>query len=252
MRQNRRKIIIGNWKLNGDTQFVGDLLGELISSWSGVHEAEVVVCPPFVHLHQAYTEYLAQSNIGLGAQDVSQFEGGAYTGDISAEMLQDIGCQYVIIGHSERRTHHKETDGQIARKFEVAHNAQLKPILCVGETLEQRENNQTLQVIKEQLGAVVDFCGVEKLLRGVIAYEPVWAIGTGRTATPEQAQEVHAFIRELFGDKGSLARIAYGGSVKPDNAASLFAQPDIDGMLVGGASLKADSFLDICRAAELG
>lgn len=246
----RRPIVIANWKLNGNCSFVEELLEGITEQWQGVHQAEVVVCPAHVHLSLAGQDFLSHSNIALGAQDCSQFEEGAYTGDVSAEMLQDLGCQYVIVGHSERRRFHCETDSQVARKFSLAHQSMMTPILCVGETQEQREQGKTLEVIKQQVGAVLDFCGADKLARCVVAYEPLWAVGTGVTATPDQAQEVHAFIRGLLGAAGHTVRVVYGGSVKPDNAEALFEEPDIDGALVGGAALKADDFIEICRAAE--
>ena len=245
----RRQIVIGNWKLHGNQPFVSKLLRHLASGWIGVHRAEVVVCPAFVHLELAYRE-LAHSNIGLGAQDVSHFAEGAYTGDVSAEMLHDVGCHYVIVGHSERRRYHNETDAEIAKKFEAAQNARMVPILCVGESIEARENGVALDVIDRQIAAVAEICGKENLARAVVAYEPLWAVGTGKTATPEQAQEVHQFIRAKLGDVGVLTRIIYGGSVNPLNARTLFSMPDIDGALVGGAALKAQDFLEICRAAE--
>ncbi len=245
----RRQIVIGNWKLNGTISSVTDLLQDLVSGWLGVHQAEVVVCPAQVHLLHAYNE-LARSNIALGAQDVSEFEGGAYTGDVSADMLHDLGCHYVIVGHSERRRFHLESNDQVARKVDRAQAARLVPIVCVGESLAERESGVTLSVIERQLRAVIDYCGADQLARAIVAYEPLWAVGTGVTAQPEQAQEVHAYIRGLLGASGHLTRIVYGGSVKPNNAKALFAMPDIDGALVGGASLSAKEFLEICQAAE--
>ncbi len=246
----RRPIVIGNWKLNGLSSSVGELLEDISDAWVGVHRAEVVICPAFVHLAQASNDYLAHSNIALGAQDCSHFEGGAYTGDVSAEMLQDLGCQYVIVGHSERRRFYGETDAQIARKFELVHQMMMTPILCVGETAEQNKAGEALNVIKRQISSAIDYCGIEKFARSVIAYEPLWAVGTGVTATPAQAQEVHRFIRGLLGPLGQVVRVVYGGSVKPSNAAALFAAPDIDGALVGGAALKSTDFIEICKAAE--
>ncbi len=247
----RRPIIIANWKLHGSSAFVSELLSSLTQKWTGVHSAEVVVCPAHVHLAQAMNEYLARSNIVLGAQDCSQFAEGAYTGEVSADMVHDLGCHYVIVGHSERRQLLKETDAMVARKFERAHAATMTPILCVGETQAQHAAGQALEVISRQLGAVVAHCGLQKLGRAVIAYEPLWAVGTGVTADPAQAQAVHAFIREQLGPLGAAVRIVYGGSVKPNNAAGFFAEPDIDGVLVGGAALRADDFIAICQAAEL-
>ena len=246
----RRPVVIANWKLNGTQQFVGELLEGLSERWVGVHQAEVVVCPSHVHLSQAASEHLVHSNIALGAQDASQFEAGAYTGDVSAEMLHDLGCQYVIVGHSERRRFYSESDEQVARKFDLVHQAMMTPILCVGETPEQRKAGKTLDVIKRQVGTAIDSCGMEKFGRSIIAYEPLWAVGTGVVATPEQAQEVHEFIRALLGDLSPSVRVVYGGSVKPNNAQALFAMPDIDGALVGGAALNAEDFIEICKAAE--
>lgn len=247
----RRPLVIANWKLNGTSAFVGELLEGITNQWIGVHQAEVVICPAFVHLEQAGSGHLAHSNIALGAQDCSQFKEGAYTGDVSAEMLHDLSCQYVIVGHSERRRFHRETDAQIARKFDLAQQALITPILCVGESAQERESGNTLTVIERQVKAVIDHCSQEKLARCVIAYEPLWAVGTGVTATPDQAQQVHAFIRQLLGTMGHSVRIVYGGSVKPANAEALFSQPDIDGALIGGAALKAGDFIEICKAAEL-
>ncbi len=249
MNSIRRQIVIGNWKLNGTLSSTSALLQALMRGWSGVHNAEVVACPAQVHLTLAYSE-LAHSNIALGAQDVSEFAGGAYTGDVSAEMLHDIGCQYALVGHSERRRYHQESNAQVARKFEQAQLARLIPIFCVGESLQERQQGLALQAIGKQIQAVINHCGVDMLARSVVAYEPIWAVGTGITAAPHQAQEVHAFIRSLLGPAGQLTRIVYGGSVKANNAAELFAQPDIDGALVGGASLDAHEFLAICQAAE--
>jgi triosephosphate isomerase len=245
----RRPLVVGNWKMNGTKQSVADLINGLLAAWQGVHQAEVAVCAPYVHLGQVARQ-LAESNINFGAQDLSQFENGAYTGDISAAMLSDMFCHFVIVGHSERRQYHQESSELVAKKFVAAVDAKLTPILCVGETLEQRDAGQTLTVIKEQLQAVLDVIQPAVMNHAVVAYEPVWAIGTGRTATPEQAEEVHAFIRQQLGKQGNNTRILYGGSVKASNAQELFQQANIDGGLVGGASLIADEFIQICRAAE--
>ncbi len=245
----RRPLIVGNWKMNGCASANKALIDGVVAAWKGVHQAEVGVCPSYVYLLDVLKQ-LENSNIAVGAQDVSSREDGAFTGEVSAAMLADIQCQFVIVGHSERREYFAESDGFVAKKFDVAQKAGLTPILCVGETREQREAGEALLIIAEQLKAVLDLCGRDAFRKAVIAYEPVWAIGTGLTATPEQAQEVHAFIREQLGQIGQQVRILYGGSVKPDNAAELFAQADIDGALVGGASLKADEFVAICRAAE--
>lgn len=245
----RRPTVVGNWKMNTSLEETTDLLVGLSEGWVGVHQAEVAVCPPYVYLPKA-AELLEQSNIALGSQDVCEHESGAYTGQISADMLQDIGCKYAIVGHSERREYQGESSELVALKFETAVKKGLIPILCVGETLEEREQEQTFDVIGRQLKAVISRSGLEGVAKGVVAYEPVWAIGTGRSATPEMAQEVHAYIREVLGPEGEHTSILYGGSVKPESAASLFAQQDIDGALVGGASLKVEDFLAICRAAE--
>lgn len=245
----RRQIVIGNWKMNGDSRFNRELLGKLSSIWSGVHKAEVAVCVPYPYLAEA-ASLLENTNIGLGAQDVSQQSNGAYTGDISASMLTDVGCTYVLVGHSERREYHKESSDLVAQKFEAAYNSGMIPVLCVGETLQDREADKTFDVVGGQLHKVVNRCGLDGIAKGIIAYEPVWAIGTGRSATPQMAQDVHSYIREVLGPEGDQIRILYGGSVKPDSAESLFKQKDIDGALVGGASLKAEDFVAICRAAE--
>lgn len=245
----RRPIVIGNWKLHGDQQFVSGLLHELMAGWIGVHRAEVVICPSYIHVDMA-CRALGHSNIGLGAQDVSPFVEGAYTGEVSAVMLHDLGCQYAIIGHSERRRWYGETNELIARKFESAQEARLVPILCVGESAKEREQGITLDVIDRQIKAVADYCSYERIARGVIAYEPLWAVGTGKIASPQQAQQVHEFIRDRLGAAGVVTRIVYGGSVTPQNARAMFEMPDIDGALVGGAALRANDFLEICRAAE--
>ena len=211
--------------------------------------AEVWVCPPFVYLAEL-ARALGGSRVSLGAQDVCAETQGAFTGEVSAAMLRDVGCAGAIVGHSERRALYGESDQLVARKFAAVMASGLTPILCVGEQLAERESGRTFEVVDRQLDAVLDLSGVEAFTRAVIAYEPVWAIGTGRTATPEQAQEMHAFIRRVFAERHSSGaaealRILYGGSVKPDNIAGLMSQGDIDGALVGGASLKADSFAQI-------
>ncbi|MFZ5514421.1 MAG: triose-phosphate isomerase [Pseudomonadota bacterium] len=245
----RRPIVVGNWKMNGRRASVD----QLITGLRAVDGVDVAVCPPVVFIRQVI-EGLEGKGIGVGAQDVSLYEqDGAYTGEVSASMLSDAGCSYVIVGHSERRTLCGETDEDVARKFANALRAGLCPILCVGETLEEREQGVTESVVARQLDAVLAVSGVAAFERALIAYEPVWAIGTGRTATPEQAQQVHAFIRARLAahDAGvaSRARIQYGGSMKPENAVELMAMPDIDGGLIGGASLKAEDFMAICAAA---
>ncbi|WP_370979974.1 triose-phosphate isomerase [Agaribacterium sp. ZY112] len=245
----RRPTVVGNWKMNASFAQTTELLAGLSEGWSGVHKAEVAVCPPYPYLAKT-AELLEQSNIVFGSQDVSQHESGAYTGQVSADMLLDLGCKYAIVGHSERREYQGESSELVAEKFEAAINKGLTPILCVGETQAERESELTFDVVGQQLRAVIDRCGLEGVAKGVVAYEPVWAIGTGLSATPEMAQDVHAYIREVLGPEGEQTAILYGGSVKPDTAAALFAQQDIDGALVGGASLKVEDFLAICRAAD--
>ena len=247
----RRKIVAGNWKLHGSRDFATRLVAEVVAGLpiSGV---EMVVLPPLPYLGDLIEDFERHA-IAFGAQDVSSNEKGAYTGEVSAAMLVDVGARYGLVGHSERRQYHAESSELVAAKFRAAKNAGLIPILCVGETLEQHEAGQAEAVIAAQLEPVLDLVGVEAFNGAVVAYEPVWAIGTGRTASPAQAQAVHAFIRGVV--KGRDARIAdslpllYGGSVKPDNAVELFAQADVDGGLVGGASLVAGDFLAIARAA---
>lgn len=241
----RRSLVAANWKMNGSRAANEGWLREF-NQQKETLACEVVVCAPHVYLHQI------GSSLGtdrVGAQDVSQHVLGAYTGDTAAEMLKDIGCGWVIIGHSERRQWHGETDAIVSAKVERALQVGLRPIVCIGETLQQRDAKQTHAILMSQLSAVLGGVGEEGLARGALAYEPVWAIGTGRTAAPEQAQEVHAVLRAQLGSAADRVRILYGGSVKPGNAAELFAQPDIDGGLIGGASLVAADFLAICAAA---
>lgn len=249
----RRPLVAANWKLNGSREANARLLGGLLPGLGDPGPVDVVICPPFVYLAELAGS-LAASGVQLGAQDVAVEESGAYTGEVSAAMLRDVGCRYVIVGHSERRSLYGEDDQRVAAKFAAALRHGLVPILCVGETLEERECGATLSVIERQLRAVMDQSGAAVVGAGLVAYEPVWAIGTGRTATPDQAQEVHAAIRGIIvsGDAripGDL-RILYGGSVKASNAASLFAMEDIDGGLIGGASLKAGDFNAIIDAAK--
>lgn len=227
------------------------LAEDLKSRVSDVTEVEVVVCPPFISL-SAVQGVIEDCNIALGAQNVYWEKSGAFTAEVSAPMLKSVGCTYVIIGHSERRTYFGETDETVNKRIFAALEEGLKPIVCVGETLEEREAEKTFDVIKQQINAGLTALSTEQMTSIVVAYEPVWAIGTGKTASPEQAQEVHAFIRqlllEMFGEATAEAtRIQYGGSVKPDNASVLMGQPDIDGALVGGASLKAESFANIVK-----
>jgi triosephosphate isomerase len=249
----RQPLVAGNWKMNGSKADATDLINGIKAGVANIRQAEIAVCPPFPYLHIA-ENLLAGSSIRWGAQDVSRETDGAFTGQVSARMLTDFGCTYAIIGHSERRMFNAETDAIIAKKFDQALAAGLTPILCVGESLEEREHGRTEEVVARHLDAVLEGAGADVLARGVIAYEPVWAIGTGVTATPEQAQEVHAFLRQRIAAKSAAhaetVRILYGGSMKPGNAMELIGQQDIDGGLIGGAALKASDFLAICAAAE--
>lgn len=248
----RRPLVAGNWKMHGSRAEAAQLLDELIHQQSAALTAEVAVCPPFVYLPDA-ARRLKESNIALGGQNVCAEPVGAFTGEVSAAMLKDVGCRYVIVGHSERRALFHEDDKLVARKFMAVQSQKLIPILCVGETLEQRERGETEAVVARQLDAVVAVAGIAAFADAVIAYEPVWAIGTGKNATPEQAQAVHAFIRGRIAARDAKIaaelRILYGGSVKAANAAELFEMPDVDGGLVGGASLRGDEFGKICAAA---
>ncbi|OGT44188.1 MAG: triose-phosphate isomerase [Gammaproteobacteria bacterium RIFCSPHIGHO2_12_FULL_40_19] len=252
----RRPLIAGNWKMHGTQKSAENLLGAIVVEAKSVSDVEFAVFPPFVHIAQC-AALLSQTDISFGAQTVSEYADGAYTGEISASMLKDLGCCYVIIGHSERRKYLHESNLEIAKKCEMAFLAGLIPILCVGETLAEREQALTLSVVQEQLEVVCvlkDNCTA--FTQVVVAYEPVWAIGTGKSATPAQAQAVHAAIRaQLYDCDPRLAaatRVLYGGSVKADNASALFEMPDIDGALVGGASLDAKSFVEIARSYPHG
>ncbi len=248
----RRPLVAGNWKMHGSRGENAALVNSLIDQFGEPSDGEVLLCPPSVYLWETGRQ-LNGSGIELGGQSVCAEPVGAFTGEVSAAMLKDVGCSYVIVGHSERRQLFGESDELVARKFVAAQSQGLVPVLCVGETLEEREADQTMSVVSRQLSAVLSVTGASALAKAVIAYEPVWAIGTGRTASPEQAQEVHAMIRShvaaLDGIVSDSVRILYGGSVKGSNAKELFAMPDIDGGLVGGASLKADEFAQICAAA---
>ena len=247
----RRKMVAGNWKMHGNLLENKQLLNAIVTSLNGLQGVNFLVCVPYLYL-PSVQDTLENTNIGWGAQNVSQYEKGPYTGEISALMLNDFGCRYVIVGHSERRTLFGEDSQTVAEKYQAAQRAGITPILCVGETLAQREAGTTEQVIEEQLAAVIKLAGVESLVNAIIAYEPVWAIGTGKTASPEQAQDIHSFIREGIAKKNAnIAKgltILYGGSVKENNASELFDMPDIDGGLIGGASLVAVDFVAICRA----
>jgi len=249
MEKDRKLIIAGNWKMNKTVAESLDLVQELVREVNQVKEVDIVVCPPFTALSDV-SKKVIESNIRLGAQNMSENTGGAYTGEIAAEMLKEFLVRYVILGHSERRQYQEESDSLISKKALAAHAASIKPIICVGETLEQRESGVTNDVVGSQIKGSLAGLTSEQMLETVIAYEPVWAIGTGKTASSEQAQDVHAFIRsvltELHGnDVSKQVRIQYGGSVKPGNARELMSQPDIDGALVGGASLDAKSFSEI-------
>lgn len=239
--------------MNGNRAMASELLGGILAGLRGDSVTEVAVCPPFV-LIPAVADQLHGSRIAWGAQDLDVNEPGAFTGAVAGEMLGDLDCRYCIVGHSERRTLYGESDTLVARKFARAQQCGLTPILCIGETLEEREQDETEAVLARQLDAVIEHCGIGSLSDSVLAYEPVWAIGTGKNASPVQAQQVHAFVRaKLSGLDAEIAqnlRIQYGGSVKADNAGELFGQPDIDGGLIGGAALKAEDFLAICHAAD--
>ncbi len=247
----RQTLVAGNWKLNGSKESIQTLVKGIADGMSGVGGKAVAVCPPYVYIPMV-ADLVEGANIGLGAQDVADQESGAFTGEVSAAMLKDVGCQYVIVGHSERRSIYGEKDEDTAAKYVAGQKEGLIPILCVGELLEEREAGDTENVVARQLDAVINLAGVESLADAVIAYEPVWAIGTGKTASPEQAQEVHAFIRgkiaALNEDVAEKVQILYGGSVNGSNAAELFAMEDIDGGLIGGASLTSEAFLAICTA----
>jgi triosephosphate isomerase len=251
MTTQRRALVAANWKMNGSLTANEDWVASFVPKAADLR-CDVVVCAPFVYL---CTLGRALAPAELGAQDLSERAAGAYTGDIAGEMLVDVGCRWAIVGHSERRQLHGETDAVVAAKAARARQAGLRPIVCVGETLAERDGGRTQAVVQAQLAAVLDAIGASELARGALAYEPVWAIGTGRNATPAQAQEVHAALRAQVAQRDAAAaralRILYGGSVKPANAADLFTQPDIDGGLIGGASLVAADFLAICGAARI-
>jgi triosephosphate isomerase len=249
----RTSLIAGNWKMNGSLQSVIELVEGIKAGDAG--KAQLAVCPPAIYLMKV-GGMLAGSDIALGAQNVCDQESGAYTGEISAAMLKESGCRYAIVGHSERRALYGESDHLVAARYAMAIESGLTPILCVGETLDEREDDVTESVVARQIDAVLDSSGIASLAQAVIAYEPVWAIGTGQVATPEQAQAVHAFIRNRLaqqdGDVAQGLQILYGGSMNPANAEQLLSQQDIDGGLIGGAALKADDFLAIAQAAQAG
>lgn len=249
----RQPLVAGNWKMNGSRSLINDLLDGILAGVDGTGKTEIAVCAPFVYLSQV-ADKLGESKISWGAQNLNEHKSGAYTGEISGAMLKDYGCKYVIVGHSERRVIYGETDTDVAMRFMAAQASGLIPILCVGELLQERESGKTNDVVACQLDAVINQAGIPAIDNCVIAYEPVWAIGTGKVATPDQAQIVHAMIRRklagLDPDSAAKVRILYGGSMKPENAQELVSMPDIDGGLIGGASLKADDFLSICAAVN--
>lgn len=248
---SRRPLVAGNWKMNGSAALAASLSQAVRAAAPG--QVEVLLCPPFPYLAQVQAA-LVGSGVQLGAQDLAVAQDGAFTGEVSGAMLRDVGCGYVLVGHSERRTLYGETDAVVAEKFAAAQAQGLRPILCVGETLDEHEAGEAEAVVRRQLDAVLNKVGIAAFADAVVAYEPVWAIGTGLTATPAQAQALHAVIRAHLEDQdasvAAAVRLLYGGSVKADNAASLLAEKDIDGGLIGGASLDADSFLAICQAAK--
>jgi len=250
----RQPLVAANWKMNGTLVSIRPLMAGIVAGLTSPGNPEVAICAPYVYLPEAH-KALQGSGISVGAQNVSEYEQGAYTGEVSVAMLSDIGCRYVIVGHSERRNIFHESDHVVAAKFLKICTQGLVPILCLGELLEEREAGITEEVVSRQLNEVIKVAGVQAFANAVIAYEPVWAIGTGRTATPEQAEEVHGFIRlQLARHDDQIAdaiRIIYGGSVKADNARELFSRADIDGGLIGGASLATTDFLAICQAARL-
>ncbi len=250
----RRSLVAGNWKMNGSVAMTDDLLTGLKEGIvQSLPDVDVVVCPPFLYIPLA-VQMLAGSTIKVGAQNLDIHKPGAYTGEIAAEMLREQRCGYVIVGHSERRALYGESSDLVAQKVKAAMAAELKPIVCVGETLEERERGDTGRVVREQLMSVLDLNGVDIFPFAIVAYEPVWAIGTGRSASPDQAQEVHALIRESIAELNpgvaDQTRLLYGGSVKPENAQGIFSSPDIDGGLIGGAALVASDFLAICASME--
>ena len=253
----RKKIIAANWKMNKDVNETSEFISAFQKQMENYDcQAEVVICPPFIALHVA-AKLLQGSELKLGAQNLHYENDGAYTGEISAKMLKSLGVTYVVVGHSERRQYFSETDEVVAKKVKKALTSDLKVILCVGETLSERDGGVTEKVLERQVKAALGGLSEQELSALVIAYEPIWAIGTGRNATPQQAEEAHAFIRstvaKIFNkDAASALTIQYGGSVKPDNAAQLLSEPDVDGALVGGASLSADSFAKIVKSCPFG
>jgi triosephosphate isomerase len=248
----RARLVAGNWKMHGSRSTNRPLLDAIVKGMGDISGVECAVCVPFPYLAETAVQ-LARTPVACGAQNVSEHAEGAYTGEVSAAMLAEFDCRYVIVGHSERRHLYGESDAQVAAKFSAVQSARMTPILCVGETLEERDAGRTEAVVARQLDAVLDKAGAAAWANAVLAYEPVWAIGTGRNATPQQAQEVHAFLRGHLAHRDKRVaeelRVLYGGSMKPSNAAELIGMPDVDGGLVGGASLVAEDFLAIARAA---
>lgn len=249
----RTKLVAGNWKMNGSLESIRTLIDGLKGGMDNIKQAGVAVCPPAIYIPEV-ASLLEGSRIAVGSQNICDQDSGAYTGEIAGSMLKEFGCQYAIVGHSERRSLYQETDEMVAQRFAAARRHGLKPILCVGELLEEREQGITEEVVDRQIDAVIKVEGIEAFADAVIAYEPVWAIGTGKTASPQQAQDVHQFIRgKLAALNATIADnivIQYGGSVNAGNASELFAMEDIDGGLIGGASLKPEDFLAICQAAD--
>ena len=249
----RKKLVAGNWKMHGGIEQNNSLLNKVVAGTLGADKATYAVCVPYPYLSQV-SSLLKDTHISWGAQNISQHVKGAFTGEVSAIMLNDFFCHYVIVGHSERRTLYGEDSKIVSHKFKAALENSLIPILCVGESIDQREAGLTEEIVGEQLDAVIELVGVEALEHAVLAYEPIWAIGTGRTATPQQAQDIHSFIRNRVASHNTQIatkiQILYGGSVKANNATELFVMPDIDGGLIGGASLLPDEFISICMAAN--
>ena len=250
----RKKIIAGNWKMNKTGAEAASFVRDLKIKTLNINKTEIIVCPPFTALAPVH-EMLKESRIKMGAQNVHWEPDGAYTGEVSAEMIENAGCKYVIIGHSERRQYFGETNQSVNKKIRRTLTTSLLPIFCIGETLQQRQDGQTNEIVKKQLIEGLADLSSDQMKRIVLAYEPVWAIGTGLTATPEQAEEVHQFIRELIGERfntqfAEVASILYGGSAKPDNIKELLSKQNIDGGLIGGASLKVDSFVAMIKIAE--
>ena len=240
-----KPLLAGNWKMHGTAKSAAKLADQLAAHIG--EKPQMMVFPSFVSIPAVVAALSEYSAIAIGAQNLSHHSEGAYTGEISGQMLADIGCSHVLVGHSERRTYNAENNELVAEKFAAAQASGLIPILCIGETLQQRQESLQLQVIKAQITAVIERVGLQNVCDAIIAYEPVWAVGTGETATPEQAQQVHSFIRSELGEQGKDTQLLYGGSINADNAASLFYQPDIDGGLVGGASLEAEHFMKIAQ-----